>query len=113
MNESLIRHLGVAILGHFNVKKIHFAQSMLPAFRIYRDDEKAFLDLIQNQNLKNYLQDAEIIIPSTATGAAALIALAIMYGEMPLFCDVPYLLQPDINDKLFNKLKLRLKIRRL
>jgi hypothetical protein len=111
VNESLIRHLGVALLGHHNIKHLNYPSAMTGVFRRYRDNETLLPNLLTNKPLKAYLLEYEIEISSTSTGAASLIALAIIYGELPFNIDIRYHLEPKQVDLLFNKLKTRLKIR--
>lgn len=113
MNSSLIRHLGIALLGHYNIKSRSYHPAMLEVFRSYRDDETLLPNLLTNKPLKAYLQEYEIEIPPTSLGAASLIALAIIYGELPFDTDIKHHLDPKQVDLLFNKLKTRLKIRRV
>jgi hypothetical protein len=86
---------------------------MAGVFRRYRDDESLLPHLLKNKSLKNYLIEFELEIPSTSVGAATLIALAMIYGEIPFNKEIRHLLEPKWEDMLFNKLKTRLKIRRV
>ena len=111
MNEAILRHIGVALLGHLSLHPHDVDLAMIPTYRAYRETEGKFENLIAQVGLRSYLIEQELAIPPTITGVATLAALGLIFGEIQLAEAKRYLGQ-GASDKLFNKLRTRLRVRR-
>jgi len=112
MNSTILRHLGVALLGHYNLIA-YVPRGMFPTYEAYQLDKKAFPDLVKNAELKAFITDKEFIIEDTNAGRASLLALAMMFGEIPLTNDHSHVTDKIKSDALFNRMRGKVRLRKL
>ena len=110
MNQAILRHIGVALLGTLQQPCVAITSNMNTTWTNYKENPAKFHDLMQAKSLRDYLIEQELPIPDTVIGRAVLAALGILYGELTL-ADAEHYLNPAKSLELFDKLKAKLRIR--
>jgi len=111
MNEAILRHLGVALLGHWSLHPDDIPISMVETWRSYKRDGKMFPSLLSSPSLKPYLIEQELPVDTTLIGNATVVALALLFGQVGMTHPMKWL-RPEFNEQLFNKLKTVVRIKR-
>ncbi len=111
MNEAILRHLGVALLGHWGAWKDEVPSYMLPTYTTYNRDKRMLSSLLTNKRLLQHITEHELSISNTIIGRATLVALALIVGQVTLQDSITHV-EHESNDKLFNRIKTQLRIKR-
>ncbi len=112
MNEAILRHLGVALLGHWSLHPDDIPIEMVKTYREYKKNGNMFPNLLISPSLKPYLIEQELPVTHDLIGNATVIALALLFGQVGQTHPMKWL-RPEFNEQLFNKLKTVVRIKRL
>lgn len=112
MNEAILNHLGVALLGRWGCYEHGIPSAMRRTYNAYRADEKHFIDLLNNVPLKQYILESELELSNDFIGRASLVALAMLLGELPYRVDLSYIDYDHCYSRLWNIMRARIRLRK-